>query len=123
MRFRMLDKREREEFTQYARENPITDAELASGKWDICHPVCRQVWVEMGLASEVGKASYVPSIVGYVFRLTGEILCRDCAEGFTEITPLFDINIAPYTQDCHECGDVIWFGESELVLFPKKDEL
>ena len=64
----------------------------------------------------------VPAIVGYFFRPTGEIFCPDCAKGFTELIPLYDINIAPYTQDCHDCGEVIWFGESEVVLFPKKDK-
>ena len=45
MLFRELDKKEEEEFREFAREN---DPEHLD-RWEIYHPVCQEEWLKRGI--------------------------------------------------------------------------
>lgn len=118
MIFRQLDQKETEEFRQFAKDNPPESMKW----WDVYHPVCREVWVQQGYASEVGDYQYGDSPRGIIDADTGEILCLDCGEERENQATLYHINIAPYSQSCWECGEMFFHGWIPTELFPKVRE-
>ena len=61
MRFRTLSPEEEEEFRAYARENLPEP-----GKWEICHPVCRDEWTKLGMAPAQAEVAAVKALPGIV---------------------------------------------------------
>lgn len=60
------------------------------------------------------------NIVGY-FDWQGYFLCPNCTMKcsfpMSQATPVYDINIAPYSQDCAMCKEVIMKGHIDTILF------
>jgi hypothetical protein len=59
-------------------------------------------------------------IIGYIDYL-GYFLCPTCtgycSSHISNFTPVYDVNVAPYSQDCAMCKKVTVQGQVDTILF------